>query len=100
MEPQPNILAKTRGYRDLLMAFRAYLEEKEITREALDDHAGLTAGYSSKLFAIPPGKNLGPTSLTLLLRSLGLELWLVEMPRSPCEEAPKRVRHVARKRAA
>lgn len=87
---QAKIIGKARGYRDLINVFRAFFEEKQITRETLDGHCGLTDGYSSKLLTNPPLKHFGPTSLTLLLQQSGLELWVVQRADSDIDGVPKR----------
>lgn len=86
---EPKILGKARGYREFVAILRAFLEEEQITRETLDEHSGLTARHAAKLLTPIPIKNFGPISLTLLLQSCGLELWVVQRPDSPIDELPK-----------
>lgn len=96
MDLQHRIIGKARGYRELITAFRAFFEELEITRETVDEHCGLTARHASKLLTLPPLKNFGPTSLTLMLQRNDLELWLVQRPSPPPADLPKRERPLRR----
>jgi hypothetical protein len=84
-----------RGMPDLLDALRARREELQLTCERLDDIAGFPGGYSAKLLAKNPIKNLGWLSFGLALDSMGVALVMVENP-----EQIKRVksRWVARQR--
>lgn len=90
--PDHKIVGKARSYREFINACRALFEEKQITRETLDDHCGFTDGYASKVLTIPPLKNFGDTSLTLFLQRCGLEIWLVQRADSNIDEMPKRER--------
>lgn len=91
METQPRIIGKARGYRDFIAVLRAFFEEKQITRETIDEHCGLTARHASRLLTTIPLKNFGPTSLTLMLQRNNLELWVVETSAQP-DDLPKRRR--------
>jgi hypothetical protein len=66
------------GLRD---AIRARVEQLNISRECLDEVAGLPAGYSGKLLSQGKAKDVkrfGPLSLDLLLKATGLKLVLVD----------------------
>lgn len=93
MTTQPEkVLGKARGYRDLVRVLRAVYEEKQISRDTVDEQCGLPERHTSSLLTDPPLKNFGPTSLTLLLQRSGLELWIVQRPDSPIDTWPKRKR--------
>lgn len=62
---------------ELVQALRQRADELDIPREAIDDLAGLTPGYASKLLATPPIKGIGPITLFALLGALGYSLALV-----------------------
>lgn len=76
-EPAKTI-ATVRSYRQLMSVFRARSDELEITRQTVDAAAGLPPGYSGKLLAPIPIKNVGINSLGALLGVLGLALIVVE----------------------
>jgi hypothetical protein len=69
-----------RGMPDLLDALRERRDEVGITLEKLDDIAGHPSGYSAKLLAPVPIKNLGWLSFGLTLDALGVALVMVENP--------------------
>lgn len=100
METQHKVLGKARGYRDLIKVLRAVFEEKQISRDTVDEKCGLPERHSSKLLTDPPLKNFGPTSLTLILGRCGLELWIVQRPDSQIDTWPKRERVECRIRTA
>ena len=84
-EPRQSMI---RSMPDLLEALRARRDELELTHERLDTLAGWPDGYSGKLLAPNPIKNLGWQSLGLALGSLGIALVVVED-----EEQIKRVQN-------
>lgn len=97
MEAQPRIIGKARGYRDFIAVLRAFFEEKQITRDTIDEHCGFASKHASHLLTAIPLKNFGPTTLTLMLQRNDLELWVVERPQqaeSPFDQLPKRRRRV------
>jgi hypothetical protein len=63
---------------DLVAAIRARRDELNISHELIDDIAGLQSGYTSKLLAPVPGKNLGYMSLGAIMGALGIGLVVVE----------------------
>jgi hypothetical protein len=69
-----------RGMPDLLDALRERRDEVGITLERLDDIAGHPSGYSAKLLAPVPIKNLGWLSFGLTLDALGVALVMIENP--------------------
>jgi hypothetical protein len=76
-------LAVITTYLDLHEALRARCSELNISRETLDNVAGLQEGYSAKLLGPHPQGSmrvLGRQSLGLVLGALGVELIMVEKP--------------------
>jgi hypothetical protein len=63
---------------ELVAALRARRDELNIPHELIDDIAGLQSGYTSKLLAPIPGKNLGYMSLGAVMGALGIGLVVVE----------------------
>jgi hypothetical protein len=63
---------------DLLAALRDRRDELNISHEVIDDIAGFQSGYTSKLLAPRPSKNLGYMSLGAVMCALGVGLVLVE----------------------
>lgn len=84
-------LAIIRGYDDLHAALRARAEELLLSRQTVDEVAGLTAGYAAKLLAPKPMKILGPMSFGSLLGALGLKLVVVEDAEAMAKYAHNRV---------
>jgi hypothetical protein len=68
----------------LLAALRARRDELEISNETIDDIAGLSDRYTSKVLAANyPSRNLGKLSFPLLLGALGLGIAKVEIVEDP-----------------
>jgi hypothetical protein len=63
---------------ELLAALRDRRDELNISHELIDDIAGFQSGYTSKLLAPRPSKNLGYMSLGSVMGALGVGLVLVE----------------------
>jgi hypothetical protein len=59
-------------YEGMLAAVRARVRELEVSGEALDDYAGLPAGYLSKLIGAQPTRRIGMTSMGPLFDALGI----------------------------
>jgi hypothetical protein len=72
--------APIRSMPELLNALRARRDELELTHETIDAISGLQPGYTSKLLAPKPIKNLGPLSFESLLGALGIGIVVVEDP--------------------
>jgi hypothetical protein len=72
--------APIRSMSELLAALCARRDELNISHETIDGIAGLQAGYTSKLLAPTPIKNLGPMSFGALLGALGMALVAVPDP--------------------
>jgi hypothetical protein len=70
--------APIRSQAELLDAIRARRDALNISHETIDGIAGLQSGYTSKLLAPVPIKNLGPMSMGPLLGALGVALVLIE----------------------
>jgi hypothetical protein len=73
-------LATVRDYADLHAALRARAAALNVSRETIDDIAGLQAGYAAKLLAPNPQGSLrvmGHYTLGLMLGALGLKLLVV-----------------------
>jgi len=69
-----------RGYDDLVEAFRRRVEELAISREVLDELAGLPRGYSGKILGLGQVRRIGVKSLTRLCAGTGSMLLLIEDP--------------------
>jgi hypothetical protein len=72
--------APIRSMPELIEALRARRDSLNISHETIDSIAGLQSGYTSKLLAPKPIKNLGPMSFGSLLGALGLAVVVVEDP--------------------
>jgi hypothetical protein len=72
--------APIRSMPELLAALKARRDELNISHETIDDIAGLQSGYTSKLLAPVPIKNLGVMSFGAMLGALGLALVAVPDP--------------------
>ncbi len=72
--------APIRSMPELIAALRARRDALNISHETIDSIAGLQSGYTSKLLAPKPIKNLGPMSFGSLLGALGLAVVVVEDP--------------------
>ena len=70
--------APIRSMPELLDALRARRDALNISHETLDSISGLQSGYTSKLLAPKPIKNLGPITMGPLLGALGLAIVVVE----------------------
>jgi hypothetical protein len=71
-------IATARNARELCDAFRARVDQLNISMETLDSIAGLPLRYSAKLLAPVPVKQFGPMSLDAMLGALGLRLAVFE----------------------
>jgi hypothetical protein len=73
----PRIIAEVHDYQGLVCALRARINELAVRAEDIDALAGLPQRYCSKLLCPRAVRNLGKTSLGLLLATLGLKLQVV-----------------------
>ena len=73
-------MAVIHDYDSLHKALRERKAELEITFNTLDEVAGFTSGHASKLLAPRPLKNIGGTTLGLMLQGLGVQLIMEEDP--------------------
>lgn len=71
-------LAEVRDYDGLHRALRQRADELRVSRQDLDEVAGLQSGYAGKLLAPVPIKAIGRATLGPMLGALGLKLLLVE----------------------
>lgn len=71
-------LAVVRSYRELIAVLRSRADEREITRQGIDNAGRLPPGYSATLLCQDPVKNLGRNSLGAILSVLDLDLIVVE----------------------
>jgi hypothetical protein len=74
--------APIRSMDELVQALRTRRDELNISHETIDAIAGLQSGYTSKLLAPKPIKNLGPMSFGSLLGALGLAVVVVPDPQA------------------
>lgn len=72
------MIGEIRTYDDLHAVLRARVAELGVTREALDEIAGLPRGYTGKILGHGQVKRVGPISLEPLLTALGLKLVAVD----------------------
>lgn len=72
--------APIRSMPELLAALRLRRDELNISHEIIDEIAGFAKGYTSKLLAPEPMKNLGKMSMGALLGALGIALVAVPDP--------------------
>lgn len=72
--------APIRSMPELIQALRDRARELQLTHETIDAVSGLQSGYTSKLLAPKPIKNLGPMSFESILGALGLAVVVVEDP--------------------
>jgi hypothetical protein len=84
------VLATARSYGELIAALRARADELEVSRETIDEVAGLPARYSTKLLGPGALKNLGPMSMGAMLGVLGLKLLVAIDPEARRLNLPKR----------
>jgi hypothetical protein len=82
-------LATVTDYDEMIGALRARMAELRVTNETIGAIAGLAGGYVGKLLAPSRIKNLGPTSLGLMLQSLGLKLIVVEDTKTTAKMRPR-----------
>lgn len=80
--------APIRSMPELVQALRDRRDALNISHETIDSIAGLQSGYTSKLLAPKPIKNLGPMSFGSLLGALGLAVVVVE-DQTMCERVSK-----------
>lgn len=74
---------------ELVQALRDRRDALNISHETLDLISGLQSGYTGKLLAPKPIKNLGSMSFGALLGAMGLAVIVIEDP-----QAVARVRHL------
>lgn len=74
--------APIRSMPELVQALRDRRDELNISHETIDSIAGLQSGYTSKLLAPKPIKNLGPMSFGSILGALGLAVVVVPDPQA------------------
>jgi hypothetical protein len=86
-------LAEASDYDGLVAAIRMRVEELQISRETINEVAGLPAGYSGKILGLKQRRRLGMISLGPILGALGIKLVVVED-----EQALKLVRGRFKKR--
>jgi hypothetical protein len=78
MTARPRLIGTVTRYSDLHRIMRERAVEIGISREVLDDISGLPDGWSSKVLAPKPIKNMGELSLSEMLPTLGLRLAVME----------------------
>jgi hypothetical protein len=79
--PQP--IATVRSYDDLRRAVADWCRQIGMTREELDDEAGLTNGHAGKLLSERAIKRLGIVSLGRVMAATGLVLIVAADPDAP-----------------
>lgn len=76
--PTPRIVATFENYLGLVAALRSRLTELGISYSTLDELAGWTDTYATKLLGEEPIKHFGPMSLDAVLGALALKGALIE----------------------
>jgi hypothetical protein len=79
--PQP--IAVARSYDDLRRAVADWCRQIGMTREELDDEAGLTSGHASKLLSEHAIKRFGIVTLGRVMAATGLVLIVATDPDAP-----------------
>lgn len=74
----------------LQRALRERAEALDISRERIDELAGITKGYAAKLLCAPPMRFLGVNYMFPMLGALGLSLALVEGDQRYAKRADRR----------
>jgi hypothetical protein len=74
----PRVLGAFSDLRELQVLMRARADELQISREQIDEIAGFTPGYASKVLAPRPIKKMGELSIRLLLGALAIDLIAVD----------------------
>lgn len=78
--PTEPFFAEAHDLNEMHRAFRDRAQQLNITRDTIDQIAGLTSGHASKLLAPEPLKHYGLRSFGPMLGALGLKLLVVEDP--------------------
>jgi hypothetical protein len=66
------------SYDEFLNALAVRVDDLRVTRDALNERAGLAEGYVGKIFGPRPARRMGALSLWAILEALGLKIVLVE----------------------
>ena len=74
MADQPQVLGVVNSYQDLHRIMRDQATALELSREVLDEIAGVQRGYSGKLLAPKPIRRLGEMAFSCILPALGIQL--------------------------
>lgn len=72
-------IAVCADYDQLQFALRQWADELGLSRETIDERAGLTDGHAAKLLRLNPVRRLGPETLGAMLRALGVVLILAPL---------------------
>src|SRR5262249_34209608 len=91
------VLAEVTSPAELHAALRDRAERLGVTREVLDEVAGLASGYSAKILSPRPERALGPVSMPAVFGALGVRLVLLADPATEplLRRLPKRQRRGA-----
>jgi hypothetical protein len=86
-DERPRVIADVCSYEEMIAALRQRIDELQVSRECVDEYAGLPRGYLSKLTGVRPVRRLGMTSFAPVLAALGLRcLFVID------EEAERRLK--------
>lgn len=77
-------------------AFRDRVEDMDASRLEIDEAAGLTPGYASKLLSDPPMKFVGLKTLPKILKGTRLKIALIEDNGQAMPDVPKRKYRIGR----
>src|SRR5437016_1552545 len=70
------VVGEARGHGELIMALRAQAERHGAPQLAIDEVAGVAAGFTRH--CLVGRKRLGPQSMGLIIQALGVKLLVVE----------------------
>jgi hypothetical protein len=76
----PRIVATAGNYLELVAGFRVRLAELGISYSTLDEIAGWTDSYSTKVLGEEPLRHMGAMALDAMLGAMGLRIALVDDP--------------------
>jgi hypothetical protein len=85
----PRVIGVAENYLGFISALRARVAELGISYSTIDQIAGWTDTYATKLLAEEPARFIGPMSFDAILGALGLKFALIEDP----ERLEKAKRH-------
>src|SRR5262245_16498481 len=77
----PRVVATAGNYLELVAGFRVRLAELGISYSTLDEIAGWTDSYSTKVLGEEPLRHMGAMALDAMLGAMGLKIALIDDPK-------------------